>query len=61
MRDVNVEGAVAIARACREAKVPRLIHVSCMRAFPDAVSEYSRSKVGGGLHAVTASLMTRCP
>jgi NADH dehydrogenase (ubiquinone) 1 alpha subcomplex subunit 9 len=47
IRDVNVDGAQAIARACKEAGVPRLIHVSGMRAAPDAISEYSRTKAEG--------------
>lgn len=45
MRDVNVEGAALIARACREAQVSRLVHLSSMRASPEAVSEHSRTKV----------------
>lgn len=45
MKDVNVDGAVAIARACQEAKVPRFIHTSSLRATTDALSEYSRTKV----------------
>jgi NADH dehydrogenase (ubiquinone) 1 alpha subcomplex subunit 9 len=47
MKDVNVDGAALIARACRETRVPRLIHASSMRAIPDAISELSRSKAEG--------------
>ena len=47
MKDVNVDGAILIARACREAKVPRLIHTSSIRANLDAISEFSRTKAEG--------------
>ena len=50
MKNVNVEGAVAIARACKEVGVPRLIHVGSMRAsLSEAISELSRTKAVGEL------------
>lgn len=52
MKEVNVEGAGAIARACREASVPRLIHTSALRARAGALSEYSRTKAAGELEVL---------
>lgn len=47
MQQANVEGAGAIARACKEADIPRFIHVSALRAHPEAASEFSRTKAAG--------------
>lgn len=52
MKEVNVEGAGAIARACRETSVPRLIHTSALRARAGALSEYSRTKAAGELEVL---------
>lgn len=47
MKEVNADGAADIAKACKEAGVPRLIHASCLRANLNALSEYSRTKAEG--------------
>lgn len=47
MHDVNVDGAAAIAQACRDASVARLVHVSSLCAHASAPSEYSRTKARG--------------
>lgn len=52
MEQVNVQGAGAIARACREAGVPRLIHTSALRARAGALSECSRTKAAGELEVL---------
>eukprot|EP00128_Syssomonas_multiformis_P016121 Colp12_sorted_trinity150504_noHs@10050 len=45
--DVHVEGAQAIARACKEAGVERLIHVSALNASVDSPSAFLQSKALG--------------
>eukprot|EP00123_Amoebidium_parasiticum_P022382 comp8627_c0_seq2/m.3919 comp8627_c0_seq2/g.3919 ORF comp8627_c0_seq2/g.3919 comp8627_c0_seq2/m.3919 type:complete len:369 (-) comp8627_c0_seq2:74-1180(-) len=45
--DVHVEGAKMIAKACAEAGVERLIHVSALGAAPDSPSKYLKSKYAG--------------
>ena len=42
---VHVDGAKAIAKACTENGVGRLIHVSAMNANPKSDSKYLQSKV----------------
>ncbi len=44
---VNVDGALAIAEACKEARVQRLIHVSSMMADSSSKSRFLRSKARG--------------
>jgi NADH dehydrogenase len=51
---VHVELPQAIARACRERGVRRLLHMSAVGAAPDAPSEYLRTK-GMGERAVLAA------
>jgi NADH dehydrogenase (ubiquinone) 1 alpha subcomplex subunit 9 len=47
-REVNVEGAMRIARICRQAaNKPTLVHVSHMSARADAKSKYMQSKYEG--------------
>ena len=47
---VHAELPRKIANACRERGVRRLLHVSALKAAPDAPSEYLRSKAGGEQH-----------
>ncbi len=44
---VHVAGAEAIAKACRDAGVERLAHVSAIGADPDSDSIYARTKAAG--------------
>lgn len=46
LEQVNVEGVLRIARACKMVNVPKFIHISCMRASRDAPSNYLKTKVG---------------
>ncbi len=48
---IHVEGARRVAKACREAGVQALIHLSAIGADPEAVSSYAQSK-GCGERAV---------
>ncbi|EDV29517.1 expressed hypothetical protein [Trichoplax adhaerens] len=45
--DANVEGARAIARACRDHGVERLIHVSALNVDKNSKSHWLRSKAAG--------------
>ncbi|KAI9299023.1 NAD(P)-binding protein [Neoconidiobolus thromboides FSU 785] len=46
-QDVHVKGAEAIARACREVNVSRLVHISALNANPESPSDYYKSKYYG--------------
>lgn len=43
--EVNIEGPRAIARACRDHGVNRLIHISALNADKNSNSRWLRSKV----------------
>lgn len=45
--DVNVKGAGAIARVCRDQGVPRLIHLSHIQASHESRSAFLRAKAAG--------------
>jgi NADH dehydrogenase len=46
-RQVHAELPARLARACRQAGVQRLVHLSALGAAPDAPSMYLRSKAAG--------------
>uniref|UniRef100_A0A6B2L8V2 NAD-dependent epimerase/dehydratase domain-containing protein n=1 Tax=Arcella intermedia TaxID=1963864 RepID=A0A6B2L8V2_9EUKA len=47
LKDVNVEGARAIAEVAKELDVERFFHISALGASPDAESDWLRSKWEG--------------
>ena len=47
MKDVNVEGALRIAKVCKDAGVSKLIHVSSLLADHNSPSAFLRSKAEG--------------
>jgi uncharacterized protein YbjT (DUF2867 family) len=47
---VHIQGADNVARACKEAKVKRLIHMSALGADTDSPSQYAWSKGAGERH-----------
>jgi uncharacterized protein YbjT (DUF2867 family) len=47
MEQVNIEGASRIAKACSLTRVPKFIHVSDLRALPDANNRYLQTRHQG--------------
>jgi NADH dehydrogenase len=59
---VHVDGAAAIAAACRAAGIERLVHVSALGADPESPAAYARTKAAGeaAMHAaVPATVILR--
>jgi NADH dehydrogenase len=50
----HVELPRKVIAACLEARVPRLLHMSALRATPDAPSQYLRSKADGEAAMIAA-------
>lgn len=44
LRAIHLDAPVALYRACVEAKVQRIVHISAISADPEAGTEYARSK-----------------